>query len=931
MSLAVYNKTKVKESLTGYGRAALIEVAGLAPEVLDGRPHPCPACGGKDRFNSDRQGALESDGKVFCNKPNCLTGDALHVIMKVKHRTFPEALQELGDWLVKHRQLSPEELKGKRTATRHKLQTISTSSSGEASKNTCTDSTSTVKHASDKVRQSDTWKNALRLAIGKGDKNPKRGAWREEQLRMYAENKRGIKAEPLIESKVQVIYKGGHDGFVIVFIGVTTARHITGYQIARCDGQDFNETWPTPRKTHTAQGSTDGWFIPAGIDAAISATTIIKCEGPSDTLALHGILPKGFVAIGNLCGAGSWPKNDIQWLKSKNVIVIHDADSSGQDGATKLCKAICETASSVKNLKLPFEVTDTHGKDLREWIADGRTFEDIAQLAQTTPNFTLAVSNDLQEDEERQKRIAAERERLASLASSESAREEFELANGKQFEGETLAFPLSIITKTLNLATNSWPKTCGGLLFHYDEKSNRLRRLDSTAKLFAWIGDQLVKPPAWLSSPLCHTKQEFYAHLVDCQEQFDSIESLPHEPAVARQFYAHPKLPESSGNKLDLLLQRFSVATELDRVLIAALFATTIWGGAGGERPIFLISADGQGAGKSTLARVVGTLAGGMLDILPNERHKQVKERMLSPDGRLCRLALIDNMKGQKISNAELEGMITAPRISGRALYIGEASRPNLITWMITANAPDLSRDLAQRVVNIQLKRALYEANWVTQTMEFVDEHRWEIIADIAGVLRGACVPLRRHTRWANWESEVLSRLSSHGDDLITLIKERRNLLDADNAEAISIEEAFSERLVQLGYAPETDHVLLPSHVVHEWFQAILGKPITKNSVSRKLNGDIENGLITRLIRSRRSDFRGYQWIATADSLTIHADIDVRIRQQNTIDTRQVDFSKTTVSVTHDALDDAFSTDASCDSPMFCSSDLHHDTNDTLI
>ncbi|MEX1323674.1 MAG: primase-helicase zinc-binding domain-containing protein [Synechococcaceae cyanobacterium] len=43
----------------------LIELAGLAPEQLQNRHQPCPACGGTDRYRWDQD---EGAGGWFCNQ-----------------------------------------------------------------------------------------------------------------------------------------------------------------------------------------------------------------------------------------------------------------------------------------------------------------------------------------------------------------------------------------------------------------------------------------------------------------------------------------------------------------------------------------------------------------------------------------------------------------------------------------------------------------------------------------------------------------------------------------------------------------------------------------------------------------------------------------------------------------------------------------------
>ena len=75
----------------------LQKVGGIPLESLDGKHHPCPKCGGHDRFRF----LAERDGKpVYCNR--CFyeaNGDVIAAIMWMRDCTFPEALALITDYL----------------------------------------------------------------------------------------------------------------------------------------------------------------------------------------------------------------------------------------------------------------------------------------------------------------------------------------------------------------------------------------------------------------------------------------------------------------------------------------------------------------------------------------------------------------------------------------------------------------------------------------------------------------------------------------------------------------------------------------------------------------------------------------------------------------------------------------------------------------
>jgi putative DNA primase/helicase len=86
----------VKGAATDRWTEILTNVAGIPPEVLDGRHHPCPKCGGTDRFRLlDR-----SKGALLCNQ--CFSkrnGDGIAAVQWLRNVSFQKALIEIGGFL----------------------------------------------------------------------------------------------------------------------------------------------------------------------------------------------------------------------------------------------------------------------------------------------------------------------------------------------------------------------------------------------------------------------------------------------------------------------------------------------------------------------------------------------------------------------------------------------------------------------------------------------------------------------------------------------------------------------------------------------------------------------------------------------------------------------------------------------------------------
>jgi putative DNA primase/helicase len=74
----------------------ILPLLGLPASSLDGKQHPCPVCGGKDRFRFDD---IDGDGTWYCNQ--CGAGNGMSLAMKLLGLPF-------ADMAVKVRELLPD-------------------------------------------------------------------------------------------------------------------------------------------------------------------------------------------------------------------------------------------------------------------------------------------------------------------------------------------------------------------------------------------------------------------------------------------------------------------------------------------------------------------------------------------------------------------------------------------------------------------------------------------------------------------------------------------------------------------------------------------------------------------------------------------------------------------------------------------------------
>jgi Bifunctional DNA primase/polymerase, N-terminal len=444
----------------------------------------------------------------------------------------------------------------------------------------------------------------------------------------------------------------------------------------------------------------------------------------------------------------------------------------------------------------------------------------------------------------------------ATLVFANYAKEFIKTDEGKK----AIQIPLRAheLDEALRELAGHWPKRVDRTLFLQGSDYSPIY-LETPTQLMAWL-DGLAQVD-WAKGQRCITQERFHARLRMTAECFDTIETAPHFPPLPRTYYMHPQLPKPSG-KLKELIDKFSPGSSVDRELIKALVLTLFWGGTPGTRPAFLITGPdndterGRGVGKTKLLDIIAEeLAGGAISVSPTDQIADVKTRMLSEDARQQRVARLDNLKTYKFSYADLEDLITSPVISGRALYLGEGRRPNTIVWCITLNGASLSKDMAQRVIIIKLKRPTFSATWEENVRTFAREHRWDILADVGACLEAEADAIITRTRWASWEQGVLSHVSGYAacQDIIV---SRQAAVDDDDEERDIVAAVFRDRIRPSAGDPDKAHVFIPSWMASQWLQDATQEKRPTNRASSYLLG---LG-IPELRKSSDGGQRGWRW-----------------------------------------------------------------------
>lgn len=641
--------------------------------------------------------------------------------------------------------------------------------------------------------------------------------WRPESAKAWcSHHKPGVEYDALVAVGAQIVkwpYRdrrgNGHHCLAIPsHDGRSDTDHPAGMVLLRLDGQLFP---PAPRlqkrKIHTLRSSRQSFIAAGGVEAIQAATIVWWVEGVPDCLALTSRLSAGEIAITSIGGANERPERlPLRILAGKPVRIIGDCDTAGQDGAEERARALQGIASGVEVVRLPYPIEHNHGKDLRDWLCDGHGYDDLLTLPATEPE---------------------------PAAEPESRIANYTEVWGDGDKPKRHAIDIRTIHRQIDELTKCQLSVCGNTLFV--RGSRGIRWLRSYQQLFAWLHE--FGPIDWATT--CHdhcpvSREEIYHYLTEsCERVYIDIATDPHCPPIESLYYAHDALPKPTGKTLDEFLAATNPESEDDRELIRAAMLTMVWGGGAGLRPAFVFtSKHGTGAGKTLTAETLAEVFGGAICRSRSKNSSdEFTTRLLSRESREKRVVLYDNLKGVNDS-ASIESLITSKRISGKQMYQGEGSRPNYLTWLLTANSPSLSRDLAERSVVIEIGRPK-PADFVTVVAEFLVARRKHLVADLLHILQGpsrSSIAPKNWDRWRAWQIGVLEKLDN-ADRLAELIISRRRGVDGDSEEADAIKECIESYLARcrIQYAgaqrmpldPATEKVGIPTKVVYQLLRGL--------------------------------------------------------------------------------------------------------------
>ncbi|QDU23756.1 hypothetical protein [Urbifossiella limnaea] len=219
-----------------------------------------------------------------------------------------------------------------------------------------------------------------------------------------------------------------------------------------------------------------------------------------------------------------------------------------------------------------------------------------------------------------------------------------------------------------------------------------------------------------------------------------------YDPATGIYSAALPVEPRAGTAHLDRLLAEFCFRGPADRTNYVGVLVTALLGPHFvGSKPAVLFTGNQPGLGKTILAQVIAILRDGRPTETAtyNPNDEEFEKRLGAIVRRGATTIVVDNAKGRgrapRIDSACLERSITDEVLSFRLLgHSREIRAENSHQFCLTANTPDVSRDLVSRSVVVGL---YHEGDPARRAFDLPDPegyalaHRAELLGELAGLV----------------------------------------------------------------------------------------------------------------------------------------------------------------------------------------------------
>lgn len=628
---------------------------------------------------------------------------------------------------------------------------------------------------------------------------------------------------PLSSGKYDSLIKDGYK---------EVARY--GYRDVENNLIHFTSRLEHPEKGKTfIQGTPHGWGL-GDVDPILynlAALTVASwcciVEGEKDADRLISLnIPATTCAQ----GAKKWHRGYAKHFEGMHVAILPDNDEAGQQHARIIAASLADVAKEIRIVK----TSDAPKGDVSDYLDEGHTGDDV--LALISDAMPIDPEDVLEIDVPDKEEDAAIRD--AKQANSIPFRNYIPTKTEKPPRHPN-AKPVTEVTKSprtmnqmvddLHLRFLGFPRKVGEQLFDHDRDSTEIYYMHRAADLFSWVGRKSKKPVEWGRGDALADKADFYSAVQAEAIRYESISSVPDWPKRSDVYYVHPKIPRPSPDTEYLwrLVEFFKPATKYDQRLFMAMLIAPLWYIPRTPRPSWIIdSEDGQGTGKSTAVEAAAFLYGTeAVRTCPAELQygtQEITKRLLCAKGRNARILLIDNVTGT-FTSPVLADLITSWTISGKRPYgTGEETRPNNLTYVITANNATVDTDIASRSYYIFVKKPTFSPTWKEQITKYIEKNRYRIIADIIGLLENhkPFEGMMPRTRFPEFEQSILQAVCETPEmyqETLEHLEACRTDSNIEEEQARGIEDMFRGQLANLGINPDEESVWIQTPVVNSW------------------------------------------------------------------------------------------------------------------
>lgn len=137
--------------------------------------------------------------------------------------------------------------------------------------------------------------------------------------------------------------------------------------------------------------------LPELLQAIQEGLIIFLVEGEKDVETLFG---KGLIAS-TTHATSFWCNEFTTILKDANVVILYDMDETGIKRRDMLCTILVGKVKKLRVVDLPgLEYSQSHGKDVSDWLANGNTISQLLDLVDKAPDHVaspLPNSNNIQQ------------------------------------------------------------------------------------------------------------------------------------------------------------------------------------------------------------------------------------------------------------------------------------------------------------------------------------------------------------------------------------------------------------------------------------------------------------------------------------------------------------------------------------------------------